>query len=243
MMKKSLFALAILFAAASTAFAITIDGDFSDFTDDMIVGTGTDNGGLYIVDIRVTNDDDFVYVNYNYSAPSFALGQFTGFDVDLENGDVSMGETFTGFNFFSANLGIDAAFQNDFPFQPAGNGTNDLFNSNDQALPTEFFGHDGVSPGGLNTAGGDPLFGTFSYQFDDGVNPPLPGVEFSLAIDGTLGDGTPLFTIGEEFGILVGIDGINPSVVTGTYTLVPEPASVALFGIAGVATLLIRRRS
>ena len=242
MLKKSLYAITLLLAAASTAPAITIDGDFSDFTADMIVASDDGSGtGLYLVDVRVTNDNNYIYVNYNYSMPIYAgstpAGIFSAFDIDL-----ALDPDFTGFPLFGAGFGTDAAFQNDFPFQEAGNGTNELFNANGQMLPAGFLGGPGV--GGLKTAGGDPLYGTFSALFDDGVTPAPTGVEFSIAIDGTLGNGVPLFTFGKEFGIVIGIDGLNASVLTGTYTpvAVPEPISLASLSLGGLALLWGRRR-
>ena len=240
---------------ASAASAITIDGDFSDFDDAEVIfqddGTGT---GLFITSIRATSDEDNVFFNYNFSQPVFAGALPTFFGIDVDRAPLitrpSDGQVVpsTGFNFFGAGLGIDAAFQSDFPFQPAGDGTNELFNANGVVIPAAFFGGDGTSTGGLKNPDGTPAFGTFSNLFDfgtiDGVTAePSTGVEFAFSADATLGDGTAIFTPGEEIGVLVGFqDGLNGAkVATGVFTpVIPEPA--ALTAVAVGSLVLLRRR-
>jgi hypothetical protein len=128
------------------------------------------------------------------------------------------GNTATGFNIFGLNLiGQDAGWQNDFAYTSGDDVFNDGF-----GMSGEFFG------------GGHGLLAPFA---------DVNSREMAISLDVLLNeDNSPLFP-DDTIRILFWTDSGqgDVSAVIDYQLAVPEPASLALLGLAGVA--MLRRRS
>lgn len=114
-MRSSLAALLVVAVTSATASAyyktITIDGSFGDWADVPVVDSDPqDNPGFAdIGDIKVANDDHYLYIYYS-SYDSLALSTFVTIDYDSNPA--------TGYDIFGLGLvGVEAGWQNDYPFQ------------------------------------------------------------------------------------------------------------------------------
>jgi hypothetical protein len=118
-MKRSVcHLLGVLAASAAVALpasAITIDGDFSDWTNVPVIATDpADNAGsIDLRTLQVANDEDFVYFRYTLEEsvnPQGGAGIYLAIDED--------NNVATGFDPFSLGVvGAEASWQNDFGFE------------------------------------------------------------------------------------------------------------------------------
>lgn len=90
---------------------ITIDGDFADWQAVPILDSDpadNDPGCIDFADVRVANDDDFLYLHVTYHT-MHAVGTFLAIDND--------NDTSTGYDIFARGLvGSEVGWQNDYPF-------------------------------------------------------------------------------------------------------------------------------
>ncbi len=210
--------LALALAAAGTAQAgtwatITIDDDYSDWVGVPVVDSDpADNvGGVDFFEVQIANDADYLYVRNTYHTAN-AISTFMGIDIDED--------TATGFNIFGLDLiGQDAGWQNDYPFTSG----DDVFNDG-YGMSGDFFG---IGAGLLAP------YGDFVTR------------EMAIPLNVTLNeDGSPLFP-DDTIRILfwtdsAGAAGGDVSAVIDYQLAVPEPASLALLGLGGLA--MLRRR-
>lgn len=138
-------------AQAGTFLTAVIDDSFAEWAAVPVLDSdGGDNAGsVDIGDIKIANDDDFLYITITYPN-SLSVSTFTALDVDSD--------TATGFDVFSLGLiGSEASWQNDFPFTQAAG----VFN-NGQGMSGDFFGS-----GAANiSAGADPTQKEWAISLD-----------------------------------------------------------------------------
>lgn len=216
-MRASLAALACLGVAVTLTPAsayyktLTIDGDFSDWADVPVIDSDPqDNpGSVDIGDIKVANDENYLYIYYT-SYDSLALSTFVSIDYDSNPA--------TGYDIFGLGLvGVEAGWQNDFPFQlQAG-----VFN-NGLGLTGDFFGS------------GAALLAPFG---------DFPEHELAISLDIQFGlINTPVFD-DDNFDLLLWTDAGAGDVSSKiSYTLsAPEPGS-AVMALLAAAAVAARRR-
>lgn len=130
-MLAALLSTVAMTAPASAYYkTINIDGGFGDWADVPVIDADPqDNPGFSdIGDIKVANDEYYLYIYYS-SYDSLALSTFVTIDHDSNPA--------TGYDIFGLGLvGVEAGWQNDFPFQlQAG-----VFNNGLGFVPGDFFG-------------------------------------------------------------------------------------------------------
>jgi len=123
--------------AAGTYANITIDGDFTDWTNVPVryIDAGGDGSPIDLAGIQLANDTSNLYIHLTYCTavnPQSGSGVFLAFDTDNNPA--------TGFDIFGLGLvGAEAGWQNDFPFAQS----NGVFNSgvidNGGALISPYF--------------------------------------------------------------------------------------------------------
>lgn len=135
-LNKTLALLAATAALANHAAAITIDGDFSDWTNVPVIATDPLDNVLSIDfrTLQVANDENYMYFRYTLEEainPQGGAGVFLAIDED--------NNTATGFDPFSLGyVGSEASWQNDFGFEQAAgnfNTGNGLTNATYAAAP------------------------------------------------------------------------------------------------------------
>jgi hypothetical protein len=155
--KKTVIQLAVALLIVSPCLGgtwanITVDGNFADWVDVPLVASDPlDNAsGVDIADIKVANDDNYIYV---YMTLHAAADPFSGSDHYFIDGD---GVTSTGFQVFGGALGSEILLQGASAYQEA-SGT---FN-------------DGPLPGGTVL---QAPFGTAATEFEFSIDRNVVGV-------------------------------------------------------------------
>lgn len=213
-MKNIPFALLSLGAIATSANAgtfanINIDGDFTDWTTIPIALTDANEGfGFDIDTIQIAHNDTNVFFRITYNQmvnPQSGSGLFLGIDNDSNLA--------TGFDVYSQGIiGVEAAYQNDFPFEQA----TGVFNTGATAnAPIAISPYNSSTPAQefsisrtavIDTASGQLVFPNDSFNF----------VAYFNDADSD-------------------VSGV------ASYTI-PEPTSSVLLGVFALATLGRRRR-
>ncbi len=206
----SVLAMGMPFAAASAGtFAnITVDGDTSDWAGiapvyiDPVEGTAPDFTNLYLA-----NDEDFLYIRFTLDTAADPFTSNTNYYVDGDN-DAS-----TGFNIFGLpEVGSEILVQGASAFQQAGGG----FNEGNLAGTTVL-----QSP-----------FATSATDFEMRINRNTVGVAGSFAGQQLITSDTIKFQIQDASDLSPNAgDGFIPG-QSYTFAPVPEPASLALVGLA-----------
>lgn len=196
------------------ASAVVIDGDFSDWAALPTLNVDTSGGTTVdFAEVKATNDNDFVYFYYQLHTATNPL--------TAPGGGVFLGididaNAATGFDIFGFGaVGSEAAWQNDFPFEQ--------------------------DTGNFNTGAGlsDATYAAAPF------NTSTTQVEISIPIIATRNSNNAnIFSDQQNFGFAfytTGPDG-DSDFISGNYTVViPEPASLALIGLGGLAMLGRRR--
>lgn len=215
-------------AMAGTFKTITIDGSYSDWDDvPALVTDGGDNtAGPDIDVVKITNDEDFLYIYSSYTN-GLSLGTFTTIDTDsnLATGnDNFAGGVLTG-------IGSEAAWQNDFPFtQEAG-----VFN-NGSGMSGDFFGSGAALLTPFANGNEREIAISLDITFNSDGSPVFDDAFFDIVLWTDLGlgpDGTPL---GDNNG------DMTPAISYELATNVPEPLSLSLLSISLVGFATMRRR-
>jgi PEP-CTERM motif len=198
-------------AGAGTFAAMTIDGSFADWAGVPAAVTDANEGfSKDINQIFIANDALNVYIRITFNTatnPNIDGGLYLAVDNDSS--------TVTGYNVYGlAQIGSEAAYQNDFPFEQA----TGVFNTgagNVAAIT--------ISPYNVSTT---------SQEFS------IPRAAVIDTTSGQLMFPNNSFNFGAYFN-----DGPNDYSGTASYTFaVPEPGSIGLIGLGLLGTLLHRRR-
>lgn len=210
--------LALALAAAGTAQAgtwatITIDDVYTDWAGVPVVDSDpADNvGGVDFFEVQIANDANYLYIRNTYHTAK-AISTFMGIDID-EN-------VATGYDIFGLGLiGQDAGWQNDFPFTSS----TGVFN-NGYGMSGDYFG---IGAGLLAP------YGDFITR------------EMAIPLNVTLNEDSSLLFPDNTIRMLfwtdsAGASGGDVSAVIDYELAVPEPASLALLGLGGLA--MLRRR-
>jgi hypothetical protein len=210
--------LAATAADAGTFKSIAIDGSFGDWADVPAAATDPVEPSAFIdfTEVKVANDATNLYIKLTYGAPvnpQAGSGVFTAIDSD--------NNVATGFNIFGLNaVGSNFGFQNDFPFTQ----TASTFNSGGAFANATY----AAAPYG--TAG----------TVEQEISIPLSASQVDASAGGYTG---PIFP--GSFTLLFYTtnapeDVIGP--IAYTVALVPEPASLAVLGVGGLALVGRGRR-
>ncbi len=196
-----------------TFLTATIDGDFTEWAAvPVLAADPADNANsVDIADIRIANDSDFLYISYTHHAATPTVPTFVSLDVDSDAA--------TGFNIFGLGLaGVEAQWQNDFPFSSSTASFNNGF-----GMSGDFFG-----TGGANIS---PIGNAIQHEL---------AISLDITFNAT---GNPVFD-DADFDVLVWTDAGSGDVTSPiSYTLaVPEPGTATLFLAALVAGSFSRRR-
>lgn len=196
---------------ASTFATINVNGDTSDWTGIAASYTGPSGGTFNINQVFIANDADYLYIRVQFVSavnPNSGGGLFLSIDTD--------NNTSTGFDIFGlGNVGAEASWQNDFPF--------------DQRT--------GWNVGGMNNgaAGISPYFTeTFDQEY-----------RISLAATFTSDNAAVFPGLGETIRIMFWSetgDSMATPGISYTFASVPEPASFASLAGLGVLGLVALRR-
>ena len=178
-------------ASAGTYLTATIDGNFAEWASVPVTYSDpVDNpGSADFTDIKIANDDDFLYLTVSYPG-SLSAPTFISIDFDSNSA--------TGYDVFGLGLaGVEASWQNDFPFTSS----TGVFN-NGSGMSGDFFGSGAalMSPGaGVNSAqhewkislantfnaGGGPVFDDDTFRVliwtDSGAGDVSAAIDYTLA--------------------------------------------------------------
>lgn len=207
-------------AAFGDFLTSTTDGNFSEWAGVTVFDSdaGDNPGSVDIGDVQIANDNDFLYLSVTY--PN-VLSTPTYISIDVDN------DTSTGFDVFSLGLaGVEASWQNDFPFT---NGTGSF--NNGFGMSGDFFGSGAalISPAaGVNAA----------------------QKEWAISLNSTFNEtGAPVFA-DDNFTVLIWTDaGAGDVSAAIPYTLmvdpasIPEPSSLVLISMTAIGLVARRRRS
>lgn len=199
---------------------INIDGNFSDWAGVTVLDSdGGDNAGsVDIGDVQIANDDDFLYLSVTYPNV-LSVNTYISIDVDSD--------TATGFDVFSLGLaGVEASWQNDFPFTNGAGSFNNGF-----GMTGDFFGS--------GAALISPAAGVDAAQ-----------KEWAISLNSTFNEtGAPVFA-DDDFTVLIWTDAGAGDVSSAIpYTLmpnpaaIPEPSSLILISLPAIGLIARRRRS
>tara|TARA_B110000908_G_scaffold7087_1_gene8825 strand:- start:70 stop:651 length:582 start_codon:yes stop_codon:yes gene_type:complete len=189
-----------------------IDGDFSEWASVPVQADPADNIGSIDIATIQIANDDD-FLYISYTHHT-ALSNPTFLAIDTDS------NVATGFDVFSLGLvGVEAQWQNDFPFTSSAG----VFN-NGSGMSGDFFG-----------SGAAFLNGTADATQH----------ELAISLDITFnGSGAKVFD-DDNFTIFLYTDqGAGDTIVPVSYTLasVPEPSSIGLLSLGGLALILRRKK-
>ncbi|MCB1129965.1 MAG: hypothetical protein KDN05_02485 [Verrucomicrobiae bacterium] len=189
-------------AHAGTFLTATIDGDFSEWAGLTVLDSDpADNtGGVDIGNIKVANDDNYLYIHYTHHTSS-ALSTFVAIDVDST---VS-----TGFDIFGLGLvGAEAQWQNDFPFTSS----TGVFN-NGFGMSGDYFGSGAALIAPFGDATEHELAISLNILFNETSAPVFANNTFTILLwtDSAAGDVSSPITytlaVPEPRALLLGVAG------------------------------------
>ena len=227
--------------APSVYRTIDVAGDPSQFADIQDAATNTPDSNAVVdpVSLKIVNDSAKLYLQINYATsanPQMGSGLFLGIDSD--------NNTSTGYHVFgSANIGSNAAFENDFPFTQAGDTTPAGVSENQN------FNSGGMLTSASSTANGTGLYLVSPYNTSTTYQMIALPLDLTESDTSTSGFSGLVFPNGTPFSIEAYTDAASgDSVVLGTatYTLAtadaPEPTSFALLAVSSFGFFIRRRR-
>lgn len=206
-----------LAASAGVYATITPDGDTSDWAAIPVAATDESGEvtGIDFTELKLANDDDNLYILLTFaSAVNPQSGSGVFTAVDTDS------DSATGFDIFGLGLvGANLGFQNDFPFTMSASS----FNTGGTVTGTSY----GASPYGTSTLQQEIAIPLATFQTDGSAG----------GYTGTVFD--------ESFSIMFySTDSGDVITPASPYTLaVPEPSSLLLAGMGGLAMLRRRRHA
>lgn len=209
-------------AAFGDYFTATIDGDFTEWATVSVaasdaVGDNTGVGTIDIGDIKIGNDDDFLYLSVTY--PN-SLSQSTNISIDVDSNPS------TGYDVGVLGIvGVEASWQNDFPFTN-GPGAGDF--NNGFGMSGDFFGIGAA----MMSPFGDAAQREWAISLDNTFNetglPVFADDDFTVIV---WADG------GADYSVAI------PYTLMAAPSAIPEPSSLVLISIPAIGLLARRRRS